>query len=140
MQLQGNCYKGHRTAAHIAIRKRVGINNLMHADARGDIITVFTKKMDKQQGEWTTTGDIRVRFAISKAAKSAYEQQRNQHNNRDTQENACWHTHGMSAQYSYPKATLARRRKMPLYIDYTSHVRYSKSSTRGTSNNYLRTT
>ena len=56
----------------------------MHGDAQGDIITVITKKTDKQQGEWTTTGDIRVRFATSRAAKSAYEQQRNQHNNRDT--------------------------------------------------------
>jgi hypothetical protein len=57
----------------------------MHGDAQGDIITVITKKTDKQQGEWTTTGDIRVRFATSRAAKSAYEQQRNQHNNRDAQ-------------------------------------------------------
>ena len=32
-----------------------------------------------------TIGDIRVRFATSKAARAAYEQQRNQHNNRDTQ-------------------------------------------------------
>jgi len=74
----------HRTAAHIATRKRLGIN-IMHADAQGDIITAVTKKTDKQQGEWTTTGDIRVRFTASKAAKSAYEQQRSQHNNRDTQ-------------------------------------------------------
>jgi hypothetical protein len=76
--------QSHRTAAHIAIRRRLGIN-LMHIDAQGDIITVVTKKTDKQQGEWTTTGDIRVRFATSRAAKSAYEQQRSQHNNRDTQ-------------------------------------------------------
>ena len=40
----------HRTAAHIAIRKRLGINR-MHTDAQGDIITVVTKKTDKQQGE-----------------------------------------------------------------------------------------
>ncbi len=37
------------------------------------------------QREWTTTGDIRARFATSRAARSAYEQQRNQHHNRDTQ-------------------------------------------------------
>ena len=74
----------HRTAAHIAIRKRVGIN-LMHVEAQGYIIIVVTKKMNKQQGEWTTTCDIIVRFATSKAARSAYEQQRSQHNNRDTQ-------------------------------------------------------
>ena len=76
--------QSHRTAAHIAIRKRLGIN-LMHADAQGDIITVVTKKTDKQKGEWTTTNDIIVRFATSKAARSAYDQQRSQHNNRDTQ-------------------------------------------------------
>ena len=64
--------QSHRTTAHIAIRKRLGIN-LMHTDAQGDIITVVTKKMDKQQGEWTTTGDIRFRFATSRATKSAYE-------------------------------------------------------------------
>jgi hypothetical protein len=40
--------------------------------------------MDKQQGEWTSTCDIRVRFATSRAEKSDYEQQRSQHNNRDT--------------------------------------------------------
>ena len=62
--------------AHIAIRKRLGII-LMHADAQGDIITVVTKRTDKQQGEWTTTCDIKVRFATSGAAKSAYEQRRN---------------------------------------------------------------
>ena len=45
----------------------------------------MTKKTDKQQGDWTTTSDIRVRFATSRAAKSAYEQQRSHHNNRDTQ-------------------------------------------------------
>jgi hypothetical protein len=56
----------------------------MHTDAQVDIITVVTKIMDKQQGEWTITSDIRVRFATSRAAKSAYEQQRIQHNNRDT--------------------------------------------------------
>ena len=76
--------QSHRTAAHIAFRKRLGIN-LMLTDAQGDIITVVTKKTDKQQGDWTTTGDIIVRFATSRAAKSAYEQQRSQHNNRDTQ-------------------------------------------------------
>jgi len=75
--------QSHRTAAHIAIKKRLGIN-LMHTDAQGDIITIVTKKMNKQQGEWSTTGDIRVRFATTRAAKSAYAQQRNQHNNRDT--------------------------------------------------------
>jgi hypothetical protein len=41
--------------------------------------------MDEQQGEWITTGDIRVRFATDRAAKSADEQQRIQHNNRDKQ-------------------------------------------------------
>jgi hypothetical protein len=56
----------------------------MHADEQGDIITVVTKKTDKQQGEWITIGNIRVRFATNKAAKSAYEQQRSHHNNRDT--------------------------------------------------------
>jgi hypothetical protein len=65
--------QSHRTAAHIAIRKRIGIN-LMHSDAQGDIIAVVTKKTDKQQGEWTTTCDIRVRFATRRAAKAAYEQ------------------------------------------------------------------
>ena len=56
----------------------------MHEDAQGDIITVVTKKTGKQKGEWTTTGDITVRFATSRAAKLAYEHQRSQHNNRDT--------------------------------------------------------
>jgi hypothetical protein len=55
----------------------------MHTDAQGDIMTVVTMKWDKQQGEWTTIGDIRVRFATSKAAKTAYEQQHSKHNNRD---------------------------------------------------------
>lgn len=57
----------------------------MHTYDQGDIITVVTKKVDKHHGEWTTTRDIRVTFASSRAAKSAYEQQRSQHNNKDTQ-------------------------------------------------------
>ena len=56
--------QSHRTAAHIAIRKRLGIN-LMHTDDKGDIIIVVTKKDDKQQGERITTRDIKVRFASS---------------------------------------------------------------------------
>ena len=35
--------QSHRTAAHIAIRTRLGIN-LMQTDAQGDIIIVVTKK------------------------------------------------------------------------------------------------
>jgi hypothetical protein len=36
------------------------------------------------QGDWTTTGDIYVRFSSTRAAATAYEQQRSQHQNRDT--------------------------------------------------------
>jgi len=71
-----------RTEAHSAIRKRLGVN-LMHQDDHGDIITVVTKKSEQLQGAWILTGDIRVRFPSSRAAISAYDQQRNQHNNRD---------------------------------------------------------
>jgi hypothetical protein len=33
----------------------------MHSDSQGDVITVVTKKSDKQ-GEWILIGDICVRF------------------------------------------------------------------------------
>ena len=55
----------------------------MHTDAHGDIITVVTRKSEQHQGAWILTGDIRVRFPSSRAAISAYTQQRDQHNNRD---------------------------------------------------------
>ncbi len=71
-----------RTEAHNAIRKRLGIN-LIHTDDNGDTITVVTRKSEQQQGAWILTGDIRVRFPSSRAATSAYAQQRDQHNNRD---------------------------------------------------------
>jgi hypothetical protein len=56
----------------------------MHVDFQGDTIKVVAKKSDKQQGEWTTTGDIKVRFVTDIAAKSTYDQQRGYHINRDT--------------------------------------------------------
>ena len=74
----------YRTKAHVEIRKRLGIN-LFHTDALGDTVTVVTKKLDKHQGDWILTGDIRVRFPSPRATSTVYEQQRKQHNNRDTQ-------------------------------------------------------
>ena len=71
-----------RTEAHSAIRKRLDMN-LLYTDSQGDTITVVTKQSD--HGEWTTTGDIWVRFSSATSAATAYEQQRNQHHNRDTQ-------------------------------------------------------
>ena len=43
--------QSHRTAAHIAIRNRLGIS-LMHTDAQGDIITVVKRKQtnNKENG------------------------------------------------------------------------------------------
>jgi hypothetical protein len=38
--------QSHRTAAHIAIMWRLGIN-LVHADSQGDTITVVKTKSDK---------------------------------------------------------------------------------------------
>ena len=66
------------------IRQRLGIH-LLYTDAIGDTVTIVTRKTEKQQGEWTLPGDIRVRFPSARAAASAYEQQRTQHHNRDTQ-------------------------------------------------------
>ncbi len=63
-----------RTEAHAAIRKRLGMN-LLYTDAQGDTVTVVTSKSD--HGDRTTTGDIRVRFSIARAAATAYEQQIN---------------------------------------------------------------
>ena len=54
------------------IRQRLGIN-LLYTDAIGDTVTVVTRKAETQQGEWTLTGDIRVRFPSARAATSAYE-------------------------------------------------------------------
>jgi hypothetical protein len=73
-----------RTAAHTSIKQRLGIN-LLYTDAIGDTVTVVTRKIEKQQGEWTLTCDIRVRFPSARAATSAYEQKRTRHHNRDTQ-------------------------------------------------------
>jgi uncharacterized protein (DUF1330 family) len=53
--------------------------------ALGDTVTVVTRKSDKLQGDWILTGDIIVRFPSRRAAGAAYEQQRNQQNNRETQ-------------------------------------------------------
>ena len=55
----------------------------MHTDVHGDIITVVTKKSKHQKGAWIFTGDTWVRFPSSRAAISAYAQQRDQHNNKD---------------------------------------------------------
>ena len=73
----------HRTEAHEAIRKRLGVN-LSYTDNLGDTVTIVTKKADRHQGEGITTVDIRVRFPSARAAVTTYEQQRNQQNNRDT--------------------------------------------------------
>ena len=59
--------------------------NITNTDNLGDTVIVVTKKADQHQGEWITTGDIRVMFPSARAAIAAYEQQRNQQNNRDTQ-------------------------------------------------------
>jgi hypothetical protein len=69
--------------AYEAIRKRLGVN-LSNTDNLGDTVTVITKKADQHQGEWITTGDIRVRYPRARAAVTTYEQRRNQQNNRDT--------------------------------------------------------
>ena len=44
---------------------------------------MVTKKSDKQ-GKWILIGDIRVRFPSNRSTSSTYEQQRSQHNNKDT--------------------------------------------------------
>ncbi len=73
----------YRTEAHAAIRKRLG-NNLFYTNTLGDTIMVVTRKAEQHQGEWITTGDIKVRFPSARAAVIAYEQQKTQHQNRDT--------------------------------------------------------
>jgi len=73
----------YRTEAHAAIRKRLGAN-LCYIDTLRDTVTVVTKKADQHQGEWITTGDIRVRFPSARAVGTTYEQQRNQQRNTDT--------------------------------------------------------
>jgi hypothetical protein len=65
------------------MRKRLGIN-LFYTDTLEDTITVVTKKSDKHQGDGTLTGDIRVRFPSPRATRTIYNQQRKQHNNKDT--------------------------------------------------------
>ena len=57
--------------------------NLLYTDAHADTVTVVTNKSD--HGELATIGDIRVRFSSARAAATAYEQQRNQHQTRDAQ-------------------------------------------------------
>jgi hypothetical protein len=74
----------YRTEAHFKIRKRLGIN-MFYTDALGDTITVVTKDSDKHQGDQILTGEIRVRFPSPRAACTVYDQQREQHNNMDTQ-------------------------------------------------------
>ena len=72
----------YRTEAHAYIRKRLGVN-LSYTGNLGDTVTIVTKKADQHQGGWIATSDIRVRFPSARAAIIAYEQQRNQQNNRD---------------------------------------------------------
>jgi hypothetical protein len=74
----------YRTEAHATIRKRLCVN-LFYTHALGDIVSVVIRKFDKHQGDWILTGDIRVRFSSRRAASTAYEHQRNQQNNKDTQ-------------------------------------------------------
>jgi hypothetical protein len=74
----------YRTEAHVEMRKRLGIN-MLYTDTLGDIVTRVTKKSDKHQGDWILTGDIRVRFPSPRVASTVYDQQRKQHNNRNTQ-------------------------------------------------------
>ena len=62
----------YRTEAHAEIRKRLGIN-MFYTDALGETITVVTKKSDKHQGDWTLTGDIRVKFPSPRAASTVYD-------------------------------------------------------------------
>jgi len=66
------------------IMSRLDIN-LQATDAHGDIITVVTKKSPDQQGTWTLTWDIRVRFNNARVAKAAYNQQKNQQTIKHTQ-------------------------------------------------------
>jgi len=73
-----------RTAAHTTIRERLGINPLYTDAIRGSVIVV-KRKTEKQQGEWTLIGDLRVRFPSARAASTINEQQRTQHLNKDTQ-------------------------------------------------------
>jgi hypothetical protein len=58
---------------------------MFYTHALGNTITVVTKKSDKHQGDWIMMGDIRVRFPNPRSAGTVYEQQRKQHNNKDTQ-------------------------------------------------------
>jgi hypothetical protein len=62
-----------RTEAHRAVKNILGIN-LLPTDTHGDIITVVARKANNQQGTWTLTGDIRVRFGNAKALIAAYQQ------------------------------------------------------------------
>ena len=73
----------YRSEAHATIRNRLGVN-IFHTNNLGDTITVVTKKVEQQHGEWITIGDIRVIFSSARAAGSAYEQQRSQHHKRNT--------------------------------------------------------
>ena len=41
--------------------------------------------MKSDHGEWTTKGDIKVRFSSARAAATSYEQQRARYHNKDTQ-------------------------------------------------------
>ena len=76
--------QSYRKEAHAAIRKRLDIN-LFYTNTLGDTITVVTGKAEQHQGEWITTGDIRVTFPSGRAARTTYEQQMNQQQNKDTQ-------------------------------------------------------
>jgi hypothetical protein len=58
---------------------------MFYLDTLDDAITVVTRKSGKHQGDWILTGDVRFRFHSRRAVGAAYEQQRNQPNNRDTQ-------------------------------------------------------
>jgi hypothetical protein len=101
----------------------------MHTDAHGDIITVVTRKSEHQQGAWILTGDIRVRFPISRAAISAYEQQRAQHNNKDPKAERLLTYEGQVSSLSSHQVTIRRRRRTHHYTAYTHRVQRFEKKT-----------
>jgi len=59
--------------------------NLLPNDAHGDTIMIATIKANGQPGTWTLTRNIRIRFSSARAVISAYQQQKTQQHNRNTQ-------------------------------------------------------
>ena len=75
--------QSHRTAAHIAIKKGLGIN-LMHTDSQGDTINVVTKNLISIKESEPPRATSESASRPTKLPKSAYAQQRSQHDSRGT--------------------------------------------------------